>query len=401
MEMKPTIASNKRRLDDWDYSQPRIYMLTLATEGRQPLFGVLTGNAGFPVAAPGGPRLEPSPLGAAVLEEVDGIPGYYPQISIIARQLMPDHLHILLYVRQALPVHLGQVVAGFKAGCNRRWRELGCPQCPRRDGQRQEHERQINQRQNRWSPNNPAPTSAPGPMSAPAGSPSAPSSSPCVVSGPVPASPSAVSPSGSVSGSLAAGMPSGISSGITPGKKGLLWEQGYHDRVLSGKDQLQRLVDYILDNPRRSLIKRQHADWFRPMQISAAGTTLHAMGNLQLLQAASRKAVRVSNRITEEQRAAQQHDLLTAARQGTVLISPFISSGERQVEDAAMQECLPIVKLLDNGFAPYYKPQGRDFDACAEGRLLLLTPYDHSTQKVVVTRSMCDYLNVLAARLAE
>ena len=387
MEMKPTIASNKRRLDDWDYSQPRIYMLTLATEGRQPLFGVLTGNAGFPVAAPGGPRLEPSPLGAAVLEEVDGIPGYYPQISIIARQLMPDHLHILLYVRQALPVHLGQVVAGFKAGCNRRWRELGCPQCPRRDGQRQ----------NRWSPNNPAPTSAPGPMSAPAGSPSAPSSSPCVVSGPVPASPSAVSPSGSVSGSLAAGMP----SGITPGKRALLWEQGYHDRVLSGKDQLQRLVDYILDNPRRSLIKRQHADWFRPMQISAAGTTLHAMGNLQLLQAASRKAVRVSNRITEEQRAAQQHDLLTAARQGTVLISPFISSGERQVEDTAMQERLPIVKLLDNGFAPYYKPQGRDFDACAEGCLLLLTPYDYSTQKVVVTRSMCDYLNVLATRLAE
>lgn len=395
--MKSTIASNKRRLDDWDYSQPRIYMLTLATEGRQSLFGVLTGNAGFPVAAPGGPRLEPSPLGAAVLEEVDGIPGYYPQISIIARQLMPDHLHILLYVRQALPVHLGKVVAGFKAGCNRRWRELGCPQCPRRDGQRQTNPRQMNQRQNRWSPNNPAPTSAPDPMSAPAGSPSAPSSSPCVVSGPVPASPSAVSPSGSVSGSLAAGMP----SGITPGKRALLWEQGYHDRVLSGKDQLQRLVDYILDNPRRSLIKLQHAGWFRPMQITAAGTTLHAMGNLQLLQAASRKAVRVSNRITDEQRAAQQHDLLAAARQGTVLISPFISIGERQVEDAAMQERLPIVKLLDNGFAPYYKPQGRDFDACAEGRLLLLTPYDYSTQKVAVTRSMCDYLNVLAARLAD
>lgn len=190
-------------------------------------------------------------------------------------------------------------------------------------------------------------------------------------------------------------------SGITPGKRALLWEQGYHDRVLSGKGQLQRLVDYILDNPRRSLIKRQHAGWFRPMQISAAGITLHAMGNLQLLQAASRKAVRVSNRITDEQRAAQQHDLLTAARQGTVLISPFISSGERQVEDTAMQERLPIVKLLDNGFAPYYKPQGRDFDACAEGRLLLLTPYDYSTQKVALTRSMCNDLNVLAARLAE
>jgi hypothetical protein len=213
---------------------------------------------------------------------------------------------------------------------------------------------------------------------------------------------------GSAPGSSAAALVPSVSAaaGSVPGSsaarsRGLLWEQGYHDRVLSNQGQLQRLVDYILDNPRRSLIKRHHPDWFRPRQITAAGTTLHALGNLQLLQAASRRAVRISNHITDEQRISQQQDLLTAARQGTVLISPFISAGERQVEEAAMQEHLPLVKLLDNGFAPYYKPQGQDFDACAEGRLLLLTPYDYTTQKVVLTRSMCNNLNVLAARLCE
>ena len=135
MDNKPTATSYKRRMNDWDYTQPRIYMLTLATEGRQPLFGTLTGDPTLPATAPEGPHLQPTELGAVVLQEVDGIPRFYPQITIIARQLMPDHLHILLYVRQALPVHIGQVVAGFKAGCNRRWRELGCPQMPQRPQQ--------------------------------------------------------------------------------------------------------------------------------------------------------------------------------------------------------------------------------------------------------------------------
>jgi hypothetical protein len=353
-------------------------MLTLATEGRQPLFGTLTGDPTLPATAPEGPHLQPTELGTGVLQEVDGIPRFYPQITIIARQLMPDHLHILLYVRQALPVHIGQVVAGFKAGCNRRWRELGCPQMPQRP--------QQPQRQNRWSPNNAAHGSAAAAVPGSAAAPSAPASTA--------ATGSVASSHGAVSGSVAGGSAARKNSG-------LLWEQGYHDRVLSNQGQLQRLVDYILDNPRRSLIKRHHPDWFRPRQITAAGTTLHALGNLQLLQAASRRAVRVSNHITDEQRISQQQDLLTAARQGTVLISPFISAGERQVEEAAMQERLPLVKLLDNGFAPYYKPQGQDFEACAEGRLLLLTPYDYTTQKVVLTRSMCNNLNVLAARLCE
>ena len=370
MEKKETIPSYKRRLNDWDYSQPRIYMLTLAIEGRRPLLGTLVGDASQPTTASNGPRLLPSELGAAVLQEVDGIPHYYPQITIIARQLMPDHLHILLYVARPLPVHLGQVVAGFKAGCNKKWRQME-GDAPRQDAQRGE-----TQRQNRWAPDQ------------------APDQAPDHTPGQLPGS-SAVASVPGVSAAAAGSVPG--SSAVRG--RGLLWEQGYHDRILSGEGQLQRLVDYIRENPRRSLIKRQHADWFRPFSITAAGTTLHAYGNLELLRAPRRQAVRISSRITAEECNRQQQELLTAARQGTILISPFISTGERFVEETALQEHLPIVKLLPNGFSPYYKPQGHYFEACGEGRLLFLTPYPYSTQKVVLTRSVCNYLNVLAARL--
>ena len=388
MEKKETIPSYKRRLNDWDYSQPRIYMLTLATERRLPLLGTLVGDVTLPTTAPNGPRLLPSELGAAVLQEVDGIPRYYPQITIITRQLMPDHLHILLYVKRPLPVHLGQVVSGFKAGCNKKWRlmqEKGRWQGTQgqkgrwqgtqgQKGQWQKARGQGTQWQNHWAPDEVSGSSAAG--------------------GSVSGSSAA---GGSVSGSSAAG---GSVSGSSAARgKGLLWEQGYHDRVLSGEGQLQRLVDYIRENPRRSLIKWQHTDWFRPFTITAAGTTLYAFGNLELLHAPKRQAVRVSSRITEGERNRQQQELLSAARQGTILISPFISTGERFVEDTSLQEHLPIVKLLPNGFSPYYKPQGHYFDACSEGRLLLLTPYPYSTQKVVLTRAICNYLNVLASRL--
>lgn len=364
MEKKETIPSYKRRLNDWDYSQPRIYMLTLAIEGRCPLLGTLVGDASLPTTASNGPRLLPSELGAAVLQEVDGIPHYYPQITIIDRQLMPDHLHILLYVTRPLPVHLGQVVAGFKAGCNKKWRQMQ-GEAQRGEALRGKAQRGKAQWRNHWAPDQ-APDSSVVGASVLDGSASG----------------------GSVPGSSAAW------------KSGLLWEQGYHDRVLSGEGQLQRLVDYIRENPRRSLMRRQHADWFRPFSITAAGTNLQAFGNIELLHAPQRQAVRISSRITEAERNRQQQELLSAARQGTILISPFISTGERFVEETALQEHLPIVKLLPNGFSPFYKPQGHYFEACSEGRLLFLTPYPYSTQKVILTRAVCNYLNVLAARLS-
>ena len=382
MQKKETIPSSKRRLNDWNYSQPRIYMLTLAIEGRQPLLGVLVGDASQPTTAPNGPRLLPSELGAAVLQEVDGIPHYYPQITIITRQLMPDHLHILLYVTRPLPVHLGQVVSGFKAGCNKKWR-LMQEKAQQEETQREETKREETQRQSHWAPDRVPGSSAGGSVSG--------SSAGGSVSG-------SSAGGGSVSGSSAGG---GSVSGSSAARgKGLLWEQGYHDRVLSGEGQLQRLVDYIRENPRRSLIKRQHTDWFRPFTITAAGTTLYAFGNLELLHAPKRQAVRISSRITEGERNRQQHELLSAARQGVILISPFISTGERFVEETSLREHLPIVKLLPNGFSPYYKPHGHFFEACSEGRLLLLTPYPYSTQKVVLTRAICNYLNVLASRLS-
>jgi len=337
-------------------------MITLATEGRKPLFGYLTGDASKQAGSADSPRLQPSPLGDAISEEVRRIPTIYPQIRIITFQLMPDHLHVLLYVTKPLPCHLGQVVAGFKAGCNRRWREIaGLPSSGLPSSGHSSSGLPSSGQQNCPAPDGPAPDTSCSPV----GGGSATSCSP-------------------------------VGGGSATSR---LWEKGYHDRVLSGEGQLRHLIDYIHDNPRRSLVKRQHRELFQQQVLTIGGMTVHAIGNVSLLQASRRLQVRCSRRCTPVQQAAYRDEMLAAARQGAVLVSPFISEGERMVEHAALAQQLPLIIVKDNGFPPFYKPAGQYFEACAEGRLLLVSCYDYSSQQVALTRQRCDEMNMLAMRL--
>ena len=117
--------SMKRRMISHDYDGVAIYMVTLCIEGRRSCLGRLNGpDDNHPQ-----PWVAPSALGERVKAEWTGIPRYFPQIKVLAIAIMPDHLHGILYVTEPLPVHLGQVISGFKAGCNRIARGLG-ERCP-------------------------------------------------------------------------------------------------------------------------------------------------------------------------------------------------------------------------------------------------------------------------------
>jgi hypothetical protein len=53
--------------------------------------------------------------------------------------------------------------------------------------------------------------------------------------------------------------------------------------------------------------------------------------------------------------------LLAAARHGVVLISPCISDGEREIAREALAEGLPLVTMHNKGFSKLEKPTGRYF----------------------------------------
>ena len=115
--------SMKRRMAGHNYHDRGIYMITLCVEKRIPRLGALCG----PDCCHSQPWVSLSSLGKRVEAEWLGIPRYYPQIKVLALTVMPDHLHGILFVTDSLPVHLGKVINGFKAGCNRAAREMGQP----------------------------------------------------------------------------------------------------------------------------------------------------------------------------------------------------------------------------------------------------------------------------------
>ena len=115
-DLKPSM---KRRRVGHDYQDRCIYMITLVVKQRRPLLGTLIGD-GETIPA----IVEPSVLGRSIIQSLQNISQFYPTIAIWTFQLMPDHLHFIIFVKERIPVHLGKVINGFKVGCNRIYREL-------------------------------------------------------------------------------------------------------------------------------------------------------------------------------------------------------------------------------------------------------------------------------------
>ena len=328
----------KRRDDGHDYTERRMYMITIEVEGRRPLFGRLKGN---PLAQDGSgdePDIELTALGKAVRDEWLGIPRYFPQIEVMAVQMMPDHLHGILFVKERLPVHLGQVISGFKAGCRKAQRALA----------------------------------AAGKAAA---------EPPCTEKEPLRTEKGARS----------------LQAAVAPLQLPTLFAKGYNDLILRSYDELPAWCNYLRDNPRRLLLRRACPQWLRPVfGITIGAYTCSAIGNKGLLSAERRVQVRVSRRLVGEALDREVERFLALARSGAVLVSPAISPGEKRIMRSAFDEKLPVIVIVENGFTPMSKPHGEQFYACGEGRLLILSPWEHHNEKRKVTAQQCSDMNLLA-----
>lgn len=300
-----------------DYRGKGIYMITLCTEQRKAVLGKLRGSDERHKL----PWVEPSELGRNVILAWRDIQHYYPKVQVIAYQLMPDHFHGILYITEDIPQHLGQIVNGFKIGCNRAVRRLS-----------------------KKAEAVPQPTST-----------------------------------------------SGNSSQLSLP----LWEHGYHDRILKGRDQLQHMIDYVHDNPRRLWIKRQHPDYFTcHSEQNIAGIQATILGNQFLLNYPLKVQVQCSRKLTEEQIEDKWKEILDLAEQGYVIVTPGISPGEKTIMNRAIDASFPIIIPTRKRYSSKEKPPGRLFNACAQGKLLLVSPKLEETENNL-TRAQCMELNDL------
>ena len=180
-------------------------------------------------------------------------------------------------------------------------------------------------------------------------------------------------------------------------------------RPLSRRGQLNTMIHYVQMNPQRLATKRLHPGFFRVQTgIVIAGRSYDGVGNAALLMHERYAPVHVRHLMVEQAQHGDDQPLrnyknscVLQARNGTVMVSPFISQDEKQVMQVLQREQHSIILLADNGFRDFYKPADTHFDACAQGRLLILSPWPYDGGKRHISRADCVALNQMAEEICQ
>ena len=326
----PVDPTRHHRESGWDYRGRAIYHFTLVVEERYPLFGVLEGDN------PESADISLNAFGRSVHRMLRDLPKFYGEkgfaLKVLAFKVMPDHLHLVIQVLEPLPKSIGAVVRGFKSACTKLYKQE-CFPCG--DNAAELHEDTTKHKETTGSED--------------------------------------------VFVHFAR-----IFAG-----RGSIWQQNaayYHERILHAPGQLRHMIDYVKDNPRRLWLKRHSPDLFKMhRKTDVRDLSFTSMGNHFLLDWPDRQMVEVSRRATDGQVEQLLHKALAAAHNGAITYTAAISKGEQQIARALREQGFPLVVLLTEGFPKegspkekYYKPGGAYFEACSNGRLLLLEPSEQS-----------------------
>lgn len=346
------VQPNQHRRAEWqDYGGCGLYMVTMCIEGRHTLFGHLEGNIRARRGEADFPHIVLSPLGRSILEqELPKIHRFYPQVEVWQTAIMPDHIHLLLFVAEPLPAgkRLGDILRSFKGGCSRAWWRQG-----ENGGREKEEGTALKSAGTMASGTAAAGTTAPGTTAA---------------------------------GTAMAG---GGGNAVVPVLSSTvprpsLFETGYHDRIIKRPGMLDTIKRYMSDNPLRALMRRQLPQLMeRQLHLRIGTHEYAAFGALFLLKRAEKERVfyhrrdKTTGLPTEqtEKFKRERERQLAEARSGVVLVSAGISKGESLVIKTAIDEGLPVIHLQKEPIGRYWKPERRRFEACARGNLLVLSPW--------------------------
>jgi len=184
-----------------------------------------------------------------------------------------------------------------------------------------------------------------------------------------------------------------------------IWNPGYHDWRAVRRGALKAFADYIRDNPRRYCLKKAHPDLF--VRIAAIthprlpkDTPWSGYGNQFLLDRII-VPIRVSRKATPDEINKLKTSILKEVAGGAVVMSPFISPGEKEIATMILgMEHGDVILMHPSGFAPRFKPRGKYFDLCAKGRLLILSAFPYSEQEMPITKEYCERMNAWCKAIA-
>lgn len=318
-----TEHSQKRRHRSHRYNDVGTYLVTIVVEGRKPVFGRIEGNIKARPTTIDYPATVLSPLGEKLLyEELPKIHATYPMVEVWKACIMPDHLHLIVRINAPMPEkkYLGTVIGAFKGGISRAW------------------------------------------------------------------------------------------------GKGTLFEDNYNDRILMRDGQLDNWKAYLNANPFRRLVMQTKPEVMkRATCLVINGVRYGAFGNFLLLRHPEKVQVFFHRRMRDDRLTpaaleaetvaqgaetgalgaprclgllpqmipteqtifwqSEHRQLMDAAEQGDVLVTPGISECEKRIKNECIERRYRLIHLQAEPIGQYWKPERSRFEACTSGTLLILAPW--------------------------
>ena len=379
------------------FSGEGIYFLTFVVVNRKRMFGRLK-RLTHPTPEGHTAVMEASDLGNAIYREFNRIQAIHPSIQILAKQIMPDHFHAVVWCHEGFGGSIKVVARSFSQACSRIAREYARKQ------------REGNVRLNRTLKNGtlyaedstPEGTSS-QPTQPPHSQPTRPASS-------QPTNPTSSQPDAPLSAATSSrGLPSlsALSNRAAPtspqtpsiakmptlpmeeldcgnGAR-VLFEKPFI-RTLSHKGQLKNIIKYTHNNPDNAIMREENPDLYVIRRgIVINGLSFDTMGKNRLLDFPLRQTVAISRNATEEKIQQMAEQALREAERGAVTYTVAISEGEKHVAREIRGHGMPLIVIMPEGFPPegtaaarYFHPHGVYHKACGEGRLLILSPSEHN-----------------------
>ena len=363
--------------EKWKWQEPGttwkgigLYHVTLTIPDRHPLLGQLEVPDNNPALA----KVKRTALGNALVDCLLSIPQYHPEVQVLHFCLMPDHLHAVLYVRRIMPIGIRGVVRGFWQAAKKLGRAYTAASLIIPNDIRRNHQEETRNCQ-----------------------------------GGVP---------DCQEGNLNLQEETAKLEAFSASLRKQMGDDGYYQlqpvftempfiRPMGRNTQLPNTIHYIDMNPQRLATKRMKPGYFRVQRgIVIGGRSYDGVGNTTLLMAETFAPVHVRRVMVEaaekgdvEQLRNYKNSCVLSARKGMAMVSPFISTHEKQVMQVLLREQLSFICLTDNGFRDYYKPTNTLFDACAAGRVLILSPWSYDSEKRHISRAECVALNKMAEEI--
>ncbi len=340
--------------EKWHWQEPGtawkgvgIYHVTLVVPSREALLGRLV----IPDNDPAKAYVERTLLGEEVVNEIYHLGRIHPEIRILQFCLMPDHLHFIIHVTCQMKMSVRGALRGFWQGAKRIGRAYTLSVVPELNSE------SINK----------------------------------------------VGRAELNSGSI-----NKVDKDTLYQAFPIFTEQPFV-RPLSRKGQLQTMYNYIRMNPQRLATRKLKPGYFYVQRdIEIGGRNYCGVGNAAILTEERYMPVHVRWTMVDEAKHGDDKRLkdymnacVLAAREGTVMVSPFISPDEKRIQAKLLEEGLPFICIADNGFGEYYKPADGLFDAVAAGRVMILSPWEYDPKKRNVTREECEAMNKMAEEICE